>query len=735
MAVEQIIFEFDVKGGDAALKEAAELNVRIRKNKEAIKELSAAYEENAVEITELQQENKELAQSQRLLAKSAHAVEGSYDALSSEMSQLKKEQKRINVSTKEGQKEFERYGKRINDINSKLKKLDETNGVHTRNVGNYQLALKDAAGQLNIMGVNVGQVSAQFSQASQMVQATTGAIGGANKMLKLLRVAIIGTGIGALVLALVSLVTYFSKTQEGGEKLRVVFKQIGQVVNVLIERLTKVGAGLMAIFSGNFKTGIDELKNAFKGMGDEIEREVQLMGALEKRLIQIEKAESLLNIVRSATRARVKELNKLAEDTTKSYEARAAAAREALEIETNLMNSQIELQKQRIANLLGEVEGGEKLQNVLNTIGEGYTGIGEAAASVDQIISQIGLDPSTFEDFQELERLLTGFFDVQLQSLEQQTTLQNKLNTIEEQRIKNQKTSGVAGVIKRRTVAISEELAVTEQLTESTKEFETVTVNAYTNATTESDKYLANQLKIAKTQEFVFNDLQTGFTAAQDIAGQYYNFINARMQAELAQAGNNAEKREAIELKYAKKRQKIDKAMAIIGGARAIIQLWANQSVMPSPANEIYKTVMSGLIAATTAAQVSAISNQQFAKGGLTEGGMFEGPSHANGGVKFKVGGRIHEAEGGEAIINKRSTSLFKPILSAINQAGGGKKFETGGMTSFIPSMSGIMNKQIESEQLKAIEMAMSQQKTVLQIPVTTAIQNGINTVEANATL
>jgi len=207
MATEKIIFEFDVKGGDAALKEAAALNVRIRQNKESIKELSQAYEENAVEITKLQQENKELATSQRALSKSASAVEGSYDSLSAEMAQLKRQQKQINITTKEGQKEYERYGKRINDINSRLKKLDATNGVHTRNVGNYQLALKDAAGQLNIMGVNVGQVTTQFTQASRAVQATTGAIGGANKMLKLLRFAIIATGIGALVIALASVVS------------------------------------------------------------------------------------------------------------------------------------------------------------------------------------------------------------------------------------------------------------------------------------------------------------------------------------------------------------------------------------------------------------------------------------------------------------------------------------------------------------------------------------------------
>jgi hypothetical protein len=34
----------------------------------------------------------------------------------------------------------------------------------------------------------------------------------------------------------------------------------------------------------------------------------------------------------------------------------------------------------------------------------------------------------------------------------------------------------------------------------------------------------------------------------------------------------------------------------------------------------------------------------------------------------------------GESVINARSTSLFKPILSAINTIGGGKRFASGGV-------------------------------------------------------
>jgi hypothetical protein len=49
-------------------------------------------------------------------------------------------------------------------------------------------------------------------------------------------------------------------------------------------------------------------------------------------------------------------------------------------------------------------------------------------------------------------------------------------------------------------------------------------------------------------------------------------------------------------------------------------------------------------------------------------GRLIKGKSH-------RLGGEVVEAEAGEAIINKRSTSMFAPLLSAINEAGGGIPF------------------------------------------------------------
>ena len=49
-------------------------------------------------------------------------------------------------------------------------------------------------------------------------------------------------------------------------------------------------------------------------------------------------------------------------------------------------------------------------------------------------------------------------------------------------------------------------------------------------------------------------------------------------------------------------------------------------------------------------------------------GSILQGPSHASGGIPTEFG----ELEGGEAVINKRSTAMFTSELSDINQAGGG---------------------------------------------------------------
>jgi hypothetical protein len=65
-------------------------------------------------------------------------------------------------------------------------------------------------------------------------------------------------------------------------------------------------------------------------------------------------------------------------------------------------------------------------------------------------------------------------------------------------------------------------------------------------------------------------------------------------------------------------------------------------------------------------------------------GGILNGPSHEEGGIPSRIKGsdKMLELEGGEAIINKKSTEMFKPLLSSLNEKGGGVKFADGGIPS-----------------------------------------------------
>ena len=155
----------------------------------------------------------------------------------------------------------------------------------------------------------------------------------------------------------------------------------------------------------------------------------------------------------------------------------------------------------------------------------------------------------------------------------------------------------------------------------------------------------------------------------------------------------------------------------------------------------IFKSVpfpLNLVLAAGAGAVVGRLIDQQIAKfgdGGVIEkyadGGMVHGKSHAQGGEKFAVGGRVAELEGGEAVINKKSTAMFKGQLSAMNAAGGGVKFADGGLMN----MPSFASSQFDAVGQKSMMGAMNQSSkvVVVEADITTS-QNTVGVIEAEAT-
>jgi TP901 family phage tail tape measure protein len=138
------------------------------------------------------------------------------------------------------------------------------------------------------------------------------------------------------------------------------------------------------------------------------------------------------------------------------------------------------------------------------------------------------------------------------------------------------------------------------------------------------------------------------------------------------------------------------------------------------------------------AAMVMKVMRMKFEHGGVIDGenkfangGMVHGASHAQGGVKFAVGGRVNELEGGEAVINKRSTAMFKNQLSSMNQAGGGVKFADGGLMSSPAFSEAQFNANNQSQMIGAMS---GQRKVVVVESDITNSQSTVSVIQANAT-
>jgi TP901 family phage tail tape measure protein len=154
-----------------------------------------------------------------------------------------------------------------------------------------------------------------------------------------------------------------------------------------------------------------------------------------------------------------------------------------------------------------------------------------------------------------------------------------------------------------------------------------------------------------------FEKTQAYLGAVNNILSGAADFFSSMKDAELAKAGDNAAKREKIEKEYAKKQKAIAIGQAIIAGAMAVMQLWAEKSVIPFPVSAILKGVMTGVIAGTTIAQIAKIKNAEFYDGG-----------HTGPGSKYEPKGVVHAEE---YVIPEEGTKnpMIKPVIDVMEIA------------------------------------------------------------------
>ena len=169
---------------------------------------------------------------------------------------------------KEVAKETDKGAKAVKGFEDNTTKAAES----TKTMGE---ATHELTGDIQILGFNVTQAVGGLKAKAAALKGVTAASAGTSKALKVLRLAIIGTGIGALIIALTSVISFFTKTQRGADLVSKSMAGLGAVVDVIVDRFSAFGETLVNVFSDPKKAVADlakaiktNLVDRAKGIGD-----------------------------------------------------------------------------------------------------------------------------------------------------------------------------------------------------------------------------------------------------------------------------------------------------------------------------------------------------------------------------------------------------------------------------------------------------------------------------------
>lgn len=166
-----------------------------------------------------------------------------------------------------------------------------------------------------------------------------------------------------------------------------------------------------------------------------------------------------------------------------------------------------------------------------------------------------------------------------------------------------------------------------------------------------------------------------------------------QMNRELKAAGQNQEEQEKIKKKYFEKNKKLQIANATIQMFQSAISAFASMAAIPVVGPALGAVAAAAAIALGIA-NINKIKAQEYEGAGgsgvatgqsaapqtnlgqnYEKGGMIGGRRHAEGGT-------LIEAEKGEAIMTRGAVTMFAPLLSAMNQMGGGTSFVRSAITT-----------------------------------------------------
>ena len=437
---------------DALIGKSAEVRQKLMEIGGELKELKGQFDKGDISVQEYTRKVSELTAIQKVnrdelrvydtlvknhisteatKMKQNETMKGSIKEISAALSQNKLIYQQLSEEERENADVGGKLLAVIQEQDKKYKELQKSIGNNQVDVGNYRQAILDAMGTNSDLGASLNSLTNGFTTlkdklalvkapfenyikygklSAPTMEQMSNATNKSATSLKILRGAVISTGIGALVVALGSLIAYFTSTQEGIDKvnkvltpLKVLFQTLwGVVQNVgkalveafthpkqllldlgkfmqeqIINRATAIidaFKGLGNILTGNVKEGIKQVgdaalqaatgvkdvvgkvKEAGKAVSDTIGEAIKRGQRIEEIGVKLASSEADFVKQSEALKLEFAEQNQIARDTSKTISEREAAAKKSIEIQkqinklvterNNLEIERMELQQQ-----------------------------------------------------------------------------------------------------------------------------------------------------------------------------------------------------------------------------------------------------------------------------------------------------------------------------------------------------------------------------------------------------
>tara|TARA_R110000823_G_scaffold80782_3_gene183753 strand:- start:1529 stop:3400 length:1872 start_codon:yes stop_codon:yes gene_type:complete len=415
--------------------------------------------------------------------------------------------------------------------------------------------------------------------ASVIMKTFTGSVDTTSKSFKNLRGAIISTGIGALVVAVGLLIANFDKLKEA----------------------------------------INGVSRAQKDALDDQQKAVDLA---DERLNSISEQENILKLQGKSEREilnmKIKQ-SELAIETRKEY----------LKQQRDILKAEVRSEKRNARYLENFIK---TIFIIPRTILKGVDLIGEGLNKLFQEVQKLpfakkilgeepinidfGLDEMAEKGIESVAGLI---FNPEETSEKAKETLKELEKGIKE--VENQQ-AGFRLTLKAGDDKATEELNKTQDA-DKKRRSEMQRVQIKGNEETKLELVEQEKTFNQKMLELYGEDYLNYLSEVEKKKQEQLDFQNATFDLATAGVGALLElndaftgETEAQQKKAFERRKKLEIAGALISSAQGVVNIWANKSAVPSPFDIPFKIAQTGILLATTVAQISKIKQQQFSGGG-----------------------------------------------------------------------------------------------------------------------